>query len=181
MRAWREFEPHVLLWVTGCPSFTVDHYVRQAAIEFLDRSGAFRRRVWLPPVGPGQYSLQPPGEARLIRLRGLSDADGDIDLRGARAEVCGGVVKLDPPAASQLMADLVLVPTQDAEGVEDDIFELHVEPIAELAAAKLMMLPQRPWTDQRTAASIMAGMGARYGFAAHQAAGRDPIIVPFRP
>ena len=63
-----------------------------------------------------------------------------------------GSISLTPfyAAPSTIFLRVALIPTSAATSVEDEIYELYHEAIVSGVKARLMFMPKKTWTDQKT-------------------------------
>lgn len=168
MRTWDWFYPKVLPDVLGCPEPTVDEHLRDAARRFCFKTGCWRADLdrILTRAGRADYDISYPDSADGVRLIGATLGGHDIGLEVAdvsmarRREGRSGrdrlrtmdlrTATLMPTPAidgSELRIEAVLQPSQDAEGVPDNIGDLYRLEIATGALASLLMMNKQPWTN----------------------------------
>lgn len=172
MKAWAEFYPDSLPELPGVPLVMLDHWLRQTAIEFCERSRAYV--VELAPIdavaGQMAYPLTLPAETDLVEVVGVEFADEPLDPRAPgelrreygnwRAEIgtpqaytqrgLDALLLVPAPAAAAAAAIVVeaaLKPAAAATGIADWVFTRWREPLVAGVKAKLMAMADRPWTQ----------------------------------
>ena len=97
MKTWDAFLPRVMPDVPGCPAFTVEEAVIEAAIQFLRDSG-----VWISAgvvtlattvAGQASYAVTVPENAGIARLRAawVGDEELEVLLPGEELDRAPGV------------------------------------------------------------------------------------------
>lgn len=172
MKAWSAFYPDVLPELPGAPDIVVDHWLRNAAIEFCERSRILIED--LDPesavVGQGEYDLVPDVGRDIVEVidvsyNGVALRPRSVDYLentyggdwGARLGVpdCYTQLTADKlllvPAPSAALTDAIkikvaLKPSATATGIDDWLFIKYRFGIAAGAKAKLMsMAGNVPW------------------------------------
>lgn len=204
--SWRDFVPLVRLSTAKCPVSAIVAQLRDAAREFCAAT-----RVWTlvsesGPLLAGEavYGLRPPGQAdvsavltaracgaALIPLtpdqwRTLEPAEHKTPTHFTVTEP--GLVHLYPTPTEDLPAALVvtvaLQPAVASAQAPQFLLTKHGQIIAKGAQARLLFMPDRPWTDPKTGALLASefndGMaGARINV---DRGGADaPSRVTYRP
>lgn len=173
-KTWDQFYNFVLPQLPAVPNLSlVQHHVKQAAIEFLDRSKVWR--VDLDPISvtPRFHTIDleaPQDASAVIEIAELwfqgekliaKTSEQLTEIYGAWQEQVGtpkfylglniSQIRLVPmpssAAPSGITGRAALKPTQDATGIEDDLFDEYVRVIAAGAIAALCALPRKPWSD----------------------------------
>ncbi len=172
MREWADFIPQVALYLPGCPSFTIADAVRDAAIEFCERSRAWNaERVTLGNTVAGQrdYSLTTNpvavGLCHLsaawiggIEIAPLNPGDAEDSEPAATAAARDCRIKLTGRASFRLVpaptssgdvviANVAYAPTDAAPGIPEFIAREWHEAIERRAIAELMLQPDKPWSS----------------------------------
>jgi hypothetical protein len=179
-----EFMPYVLPLVPGASQIAAAFMVRLAAREFLERTRAWRHTLTVD-VTTNDFEIPVPDYAELHRVERASWGPIDLtvsqfnDLPADWQSMTPAVPKyvsqsewgrliLYPFEAGTLSLSVFLKPKAGHDFTRSSVmlqdyynqvpdFLLHqfAEPIGCGAAARLQMLPERPWTDP-AAASINA-------------------------
>lgn len=158
--------PFILPNVAGCPDATVLHHVRQACIEFCERTLVWRE--WLPPVevdaGTAGYLVTMPvgaGMAKLLAV-GRDSAAGDVvtDDAGRELVINGhsvdavwtddrAAISMHPIPAEAFTLELraALKPTQAAESAPSMLFGQFARQIADGALAGLYDMTGAVWEN----------------------------------
>lgn len=167
-----DLAPFVLPSVPGCPDPTLLHHLRQAAIEFCERTLAWQQD--LDPitsvVNTQSYALVFPAGSVLVKLLAFT-VDGDeafvvtpekgrrLVLHDSGRDVAWTDdrvnVKVHPtPAAAGVIYGFkaALKPTQAATTIADAVGEHYAKEIAAGALAGLLDLASVPWADPVKAA-----------------------------
>jgi len=173
MVSWRDFIPQVQHAVAGCPMSSMVNAVREAAIEFCAES-----KVWtmdsMPTTilaGESSYSLDPPDNADLasverVRLLGADlrpnstfEWDEKRDESGAPRDYMVTeplVVHLWPtPDAtnpSAMKVKVALQPSSTSSQGPAFLLARYKEGIVAGALSKLMLIPDKTWTNPQLAA-----------------------------
>lgn len=174
--SWRNFVPLVRQSTAKCPVSGIAAQVREAAREFCARA-----RIWTDKslaadvlAGESAYGLRPPDQAdvrgllsvrfggqRLTPLapaqwRNLPDQTATAPTHFIFNEP--NVVRLYPTpladVAGALLVEVVLMPAVRSSGGPEFLLSKHGTTIAFGAISRLMLMPDRPWSD--------AGGGAFY-------------------
>ena len=173
---WDDFAPYVLPYAPGCPDATMEHHVRQAAIEFCRAT-----LVWQADLtaiaGDGASTVfaltMPTGAAACKLLRvvinvtgyqpQLADVvtpdigaerirDGNLRPCAFTGDLSGLVVFPAQPTTASIAPTAALKPSQAAAVFPDDLFNQHANDIAAGALASLLSMPKQEWTDMQAAA-----------------------------
>lgn len=176
--AFSEFLPEVMLYVPDCPQIVIINAIRNAAIEFCERSHIWQEdlsgidvvadqgtyTVTLP-VGSTLVGIStvwfdgrlliPCGADQLTRLYRLTDWR---DLKGAPAyytRLLSSEIRLVPAPPNSEVGVLgiraVLAPTRAAAGIETEIYDDYLEAIAAGARARLHGMVGQPFYDPNLA------------------------------
>ena len=163
---WDGFYPYVLPSVIGCPNPTVDHHIRQAAIEFCRRTLCYT--VTLDPITADgvsfKFDLDLPSQTQPVKIMAAEVAGRDYPVvdtqRGLQlvrqdsvADFCftqdKKTLNVHPlrTKGESVVVDMALMPTQTATSIADDVAVPYMQEIAYGAIASLQMLPGQAWTD----------------------------------
>lgn len=178
-KVWADFHDRILPDVPSCPVGQVNLMLREAVIEFYERSGVLVAALDPIPVldATATYDLTPPIGYSVVRIEELMMGDLrllPIDL--ARLSqmyinwqsiegppqyyTCETIDTLrlvptpDQDYTDTLVPRVVLAPTRSSAGIDEDwVFEQWVDELSAGAMARLMRMQQKPWTDlQRSVA-----------------------------
>lgn len=172
-KAWSDFLPWVLPDVRDCPDLIAADAVRNAAIEFCERSRAWRHD--LDPITAAanvpEYSLDAPAntvvwEVMSVRFQGQPitlKAPDDLDVlmpgwQEEKGEVVHYFVKdfrrtlrlVRIPGSSvpnAIRVNAALKPSVASSTVEEDFFEEHYRHVAAGAKAALLSMAAKAWTN----------------------------------
>lgn len=168
MKAWDQFFPDILLDVLECPEPVVTHALKRAAQDFFKQTLLWK--IWLEPMRTAAntilYELELEPRSELVRIeRATLDgrpvvistaanlpADWMTNPQGIEDcifTVDGKSIYLIPPkdAGQTLLIEASLRPADSALGIEDYLFDLYGETIANGAKARLLRQPRKAWTD----------------------------------
>lgn len=168
--AWyNEVLPHL----PGCPEPLALNAIRNAVIEFMERSWVFSDFLDAVSVNAtiADIEFETPDDLLVSKLltAWYDDAKLVIKTPDEMEEIFGQnwstktgtpthatqlnerELRLVPIPAADLQNALLMrvtfKPTRDSTAVDERIFEEYLEPIACGALAKLFILPQKPWTN----------------------------------
>lgn len=172
MKAWSAFYPDVLIELPGAPLPLVDHWLRNAAIEFCERSKAYRLDLAALDTVAAQmgYAVTPPdglepieilsvtydGEPLTVQAPGaLSDRYGDWQAEVGTPEYFtqqdGATLLLVPAPADAAVAALkikaAVKPSPTATGIDDWLFSRWRTAIASGCKAHLLLMADKPWSN----------------------------------
>ena len=167
MKPIDDFLPLILPRATGCPEPIAFDAIRQAAIEFCERT-----RIWRDTdqfmadefgdiFAPAQSVVYQIEDARFDGRRlipiGVQDLNGmypDCDWTTKTGEQPQYVTQLHPdtikvvPSMSGMVTlTLLLKPTNNAQELPDFIFDQYARTIADGALAEILMIPGQPYTN----------------------------------
>lgn len=157
---WSEMFPVLQMAAMSAPPNIMETALRQSAIEFLSRTGALERDVYIDlQEGVMDYQLHGPDGYRVNFVREVC-ADG-LKLRSAPSIDCQyvnpGMYVFMPPDSLVLgsqpdedLPDGLLVraslqPSQDSCAIDDDIYQRYGEIIVEGALSRMLIIPNTPW------------------------------------
>lgn len=202
MKAWDAFLPRVMPDVPGCPSFTVEEAIRQAAIDFFHESGAWLAAgtAVLASTAAGQagYAVTVPDNTGIARLRAVWVGSEEVEvlLPGEELDIAPGeraeqwrvgltsptTIQLSPAplqGGQQITAAVAYEPTEAAEGIDDVLFARWRTAIEAKAKTLLLAQPGEEWT-QPLALSLHEGIYQREVMLASNSVGpvrRRPLRV----
>lgn len=176
-RAFGELTTDLLLAAPGCPGILAERLVRMAADEFCRTALVWKTRQPLLDmrIGRYEYTAAPPENARVAMI--LSVSCEKSRLAPALAENLAvenpnwrryysetptryvmerfDTVRLIPipnrDADGVVELETALAPAEDAEGLEDFLWERHGADISLGARAMLLDMESRPWSDRESA------------------------------
>jgi hypothetical protein len=178
MASYEAFLSRVLPEVTGCPEIIAIQAIRDAAIDFCERSHAYQQD--LDPIttrkAAGEYDLEPPTGYVVARIMNawfgpnkLVPAAPDMirvpDAYRATpgqsspkfyfqktAKTFSVLPVPDVQTNSALTIRAALKPTRSSDSIDDEIFEEYAEIIAHGAKYRLMLMPAKPFSNESAAA-----------------------------
>lgn len=189
------FMPFVLPYANGCPDLTAEFHVRQAAIEFFQRSLAWRQDLdaVMTVADQDAYSIPAPSGSSIVKLLSYTyDGSGgslvDVDMGKALVLNQSGVevgwsidratFTVNPVPAEddlEIVLHVALKPSQASTSIPATMFEQYVQYIAHGALAGVLDIPGEPWTNPAKAADYRSMFNAdiaRVGAIVAKAAGR---------
>lgn len=186
---WEEFYRLVQPHVPGCPEVVMDNHIRDAAVDFCERSEVWTYQALAEQTvdGVSDYPVAIPGSSVLenvisvhvdgLLLARVSELHSSNNPTAPKGMPRRYSVFEDqelrffptPDRAYTLYATVVLKPTLAASGVEDFIFRTHGRTIACGAIASLMITPGKEWTNLELAAYYKT----KFSRGADDAKGRD--------
>jgi hypothetical protein len=180
MQALSAFYSRILPYLPGCSEPMVDQVLVTSAIEFCEATNSLRQNLdaFNTRVGAIEYDIDPPSAQHTIaRVMGVA-VDG-VELAPGMAEVIKNdlptqaakprafytdrtdsvlTLRLSPPPdmAYRVVVNVALRPARSASELDDDLYNLWVDPIVSGAIARAMMIPDQPFTNPAQAAALMA-------------------------
>lgn len=178
MKSFSDFLPFVTPFAPSAPDPLATHYIRQAAIDFCQRTRFWRYVDEFDVAGdtteiiavPGQSSLfeiekawfQPTSESRWVELTKKPYAEIDQSLLDQEAntytlpniisQIDYNSVTLVPRASGKLRISMFLTPSYDAKSCPDNLFNNFASTIADGALSDILMIPEQPYTNPNLAA-----------------------------
>lgn len=179
MKPLSAFYPRILPYLPGCPEPLVDQVLVNSAIEFAENSLTLRQNLdpFNTIVGIVQYDLDPPTTNHDInRVMGVTL--GGRELHPGMAEAIRGdlptanatprgfytdrtdntfTLMLSPPpdAVTSVVVNVTLRPARGATMLDDDLYNIWIDPIVSGAIARAMQIPDQPFTDYARANELL--------------------------
>lgn len=169
--------PHIDQYAPGCPAPTAYFGIRQAAIDFCERTRLWRYEDDFDIPGDESESITTPYGSVLHEIELVQFDDEDLEpqttdwldknCRGWRANELTGqpsyVVQTEPNTlrvvpwvAGHINLFLWLKPSQDATELPDFIIDQYRETIAHGALARILMMPGQPFSNPNLAGTFGA-------------------------
>jgi len=162
---WSGFFPEILTVAIGCPDPLAEAKVRQAAIEFFQRTRSWVE--WLEPAvsieGIAEYDLDLPAQSDVARVE-RATVDGipieitsyrDAPYDWTRLELASqGLISRDlktfvlgrsVAAGLSIQVQVALTPSRTSTGLPDDLYEKYVDDIVHGARYRVLMTPNTPF------------------------------------
>lgn len=179
MKPLSAFYPRILPYLPGCPEPIVDQVLVNAAIEFAENSLTIRQNLdtFNTVIGISQYDLDPPtsnhdiNRVMSVAVNGKELAPGMAevirnDLQTATATPRGFytdrtdntfTLRLSPPPDKVLpvVVAVTLRPARNATQLDDDMYNIWIDPIVAGAIARAMEIPDQPYTNFARAQELM--------------------------
>lgn len=179
MKPLSAFYPRILPYLPGCPESLVDQVLVNAAIEFAEGSLTLRQNLdpFNTIIGVDQYDLDPPSDHDINRVMGVTVNGRELkpgmaeairnDLPTASATPRGFytdrtdntfTLRLTPPPDKVLpvIVAVTLRPTRNATTLDDDMYNIWIDPIVSGAIARAMQIPDQPFTNYARAQELFA-------------------------
>lgn len=179
MKPLSAFYPRILPYLPGCPEPLVDQVLVNSAIEFAENSLTIRQNLdpFNTIVGIVQYDLDPPTTNHEInRVMGVTL--GGRELHPGMAEAIRGdlptanatprgfytdrtdntfTLMLSPPpdVVTSVLVNVTLRPSRSAVLLDDDMYNIWIDPIVSGAIARAMQIPDQPFTDYARANELL--------------------------
>lgn len=171
MKPLSVFYPRILPYLPGCSEPLVDQVLVNSAIEFAETSLTLRQNLdpFKTVVGITQYDLDPPTAFHEINRVMSVTMDGKElsaglfeavrnDLPTANAKPRGFftdrtdntfTLRLSPPPDGRytIVVGVNLRPTRNATQLDDDLYNIWIDPIVSGAIARAMQIPDQPFTN----------------------------------
>lgn len=183
MKPLSAFYPRILPYLPGCPEPVVDQVLVNSAIEFAESSLTIRQNLdtFNTIVGLAQYDLDPPTSNHDInRVMGVTLNGRELhpglaeairgDLPTATATPRGFytdrtdntfTLMLSPPPdmVVPVVVNVTLRPTRNATMLDDDMYNIWIDPIVSGAIARAMQIPDQPFTNYARANELLLSAG----------------------
>lgn len=190
MALWSAWFPDVQPHVAECPIVIMEHELRRAAQAFFEGSRVWKVTLDPVPVVAGQktVTIAPTDpEQDLVRIETAwydgkplpvysadeMDASFDEDWQEhtgdpmAVTQMIPGVARLYPvpvsDAATGLKCRVSVRPSDTATGIPDELRVKYKEAIAAGAKARLMLYPNKPWSNVDLGVAMAAAFDAAIG------------------
>lgn len=184
MKPLSAFFPRILPYLPGCPEPLAAQVLLDAAIEFCDSSLVLRQNLdsFKTFTGQVQYDLDPPSAQHDINrvmgvtldgkelVAGMAEAiRGDLPIAGAKPRgfytdrtdsVFTLMLSPPPDGAYNVVVNVALSPARTATQLDDDLFNLWVEPVVAKTLARAMQIPGQPFSNPAQA-QILLNSAAR--------------------
>lgn len=180
-KTWEKWFDEVLPDVPGCPQPVAKNAIRNAAIEFFERSWAYRvdhaaidalaaigSYAYVPPAGYkvampvlvwfNKLSLAPKSAGQLVELYAHWPSQTGTRPLYYLQEALEKLIVVPAPDAALVGAitlKVALKPTRASADIDDTLFEKYLEEIAHGAKGKLFAMKKKPWSDPGLAGSYL--------------------------
>ena len=179
MKPLSVFYPRILPYLPGCSEPLVDQVLVNSAIEFAENSLTLRQNLdsFKTVAGVSQYDLDPPTTNHDInRVMGVTLDGQELtagmfeairnDLPPANAKPRGFytdrtdnvfTLKLSPPPDGKytVVVAVTLRPARAATQLDDDLYNIWIDPIVSGAIARAMQIPDQPFTNFARAQQLL--------------------------
>ena len=171
MKPLSAFYPRILPYLPGCSEPMVDQVLVNAAIEFAENSMTLRQNLdsFKTTAGVVQYDLEPPTKYHDVnRVMGVTVDGKELqpglfeairnDMPTGQAKPRGFytdrtdntfTLKLSPPPDDvyDVIVAVTLRPARGATMLDDDLYNIWIDPIVSGAIARAMQVPDQPFTN----------------------------------
>lgn len=186
MKPLSVFYSRIKPFVATCPEPTIDQALLDASIRFCEDSKVIHEvgEAFTTVATVGAYEVESPTDQRVTSIRqvwcdGIPIAPlmGDtspaaLTTTGTPTNYYGTRVGSEfllqlypiPDKACSITVDAAFCPTRSATQVEDDLFDLWAEAIINGALARIMSIPDQPYSNpERASGAAMSfnGLSAR--------------------
>jgi hypothetical protein len=164
VKTWADFDSYYLHEVQGCTYLTAANALRMAAQEFCERTKCWRATLDAVPMvtGTSVYDFDLDTEQTLVKLLSAKLDDQDIGLLlhdqdgGTMPGICAlspseFLIQPTPVTGQEVVIKAVLMPSNSASGIEDDLFAQYARAIAMGAKAILFAMAYQPFTNPTAA------------------------------
>jgi len=179
MKPLSAFYPRILPYLPGCPEPLVDQVLLNSAIEFCEASLTLRQNLdsFRTVVGKVEYDLDPPTKNHDInRVMGVTLDGRELrpglfeairnDMPTANAIPRGFytdrtdntfTLRLSPPPDKvyPVTVSVTLRPARNAVLLDDDLYNIWIDPIVSGAIARAMQIPDQPFTNPGCAQELL--------------------------
>jgi len=179
MKPLSAFYSRILPYLPGCSEPMVDQVLVTSAIEFAEASLVLRQSLdpFNTVVGKVEYDLDPPTNNHDINRVMSVNVDGNEmapgmaeslrnDLPTANAKPRGFytdrtdntfVLRLSPPPDEvyRVVVGVTLSPSRTATLLDDDLYNLWIEPVVNGAIARAMQIPDQTFTNFQQAMYLL--------------------------
>ena len=179
MKALSAFYPRILPYLPGCSEPMVDQVLVNSAIEFAEASLTIRQNLdqFNTVIGLSSYDLDPPtAQHDINRVMGVTVNGKELnaglfevirnDLPTAHAMPRGFytdrtdntfTLRLSPPPdkAYPVVVAVTLRPARGATQLDDDMYNIWIDPIVSGAIARAMQIPDQPFTNYARAQELL--------------------------
>jgi len=179
MKPLSAFYPRILPYLPGCPEPLVDQVLLNSAIEFCEASLTLRQNLdsFRTVVGKVEYDLDPPTKNHDInRVMGVTLDGRELrpglfeairnDMPTANAIPRGFytdrtdntfTLRLSPPPDKvyPVTVSVTLRPARNAVLLDDDLYNIWIDPIVSGAIARAMQIPDQPFTNPGRAQELL--------------------------
>lgn len=207
---YEEFFPDVLPYVPDCPDITALAAIRDACVEFCDRSHYLQETLERDDIeaGEAEYTLAcTPGYTVVMALNavykkktllnttheflsgmfGSNWREREGEPRYFLQEKPGSIIFSPTPdedVSEGWYATVVLKPSRDSKLIDERVLENWHEAIGFGARARIHAIPNQPFFDQISADKFRSWFIAKCNEAriqTRQGVGRAPLRVKFKP
>lgn len=169
MRDLSDFLPKVMPFALNCPEPAAIEALRDAAQEWCRRTRMWREWDEFQTTGEDIESVSVPPGAQIFEIeqawfdgRPLTPGrfDRTVSPWGDREDggyprcittVRANEIMLRPRCVGMLRISMFMMPSEDGDTVPDELFDRHASEMGKGALAKLLLLPNQPYTNPKMA------------------------------
>ena len=180
MKPLSAFYPRILPYLPGCSEPMVDQVLVNSAIEFAEMSLTLRQNLdpFNTVIGVSSYDLDPPtaqhdiNRVMSVNVNGKELGAGLAEIirndlptanatpRGFYTDRTDSIftLRLSPPPDKvyPVIVAVTLRPSRSATQLDDDMYNIWIDPIVSGAIARAMMIPDQPFTNPAQAQALLA-------------------------
>jgi len=171
VKALSEFYPRIIPYLPGISEPMVNQVLVDSAIEFCDTSLVLRENLdtFYTSIGRIEYDLDPPStQHNISRVMGVA-VDGKalsgVEYESLRNDFATSnavpkgfytdrtgstlTLRLTPPPDKiyPVVVNVTLRPARSATLLEDDLYNIWIDPVVTGAIARAMQIPDQPFTN----------------------------------
>jgi hypothetical protein len=182
MKSLDTLAPSIKVYAPGVADPTMFFGIRQAAIEFCERTRLWRYEDDFTVTADDGEVISAPNGAEIHEVEAVFFNGQELDpkatswlddhMRGWRTGELTGLpkyytqtepdtIRLAPQEAGQVNVSVWLKPSQDADELPDWIVDQHREAIAHGALARILLIPNQSFTNPELGAAFAASFGRR--------------------
>lgn len=165
---WRDFEPYVMPFVSGCPLPVLEHHARLVAMDFCRRTLCFTRTLEPLMAMAADIEMEPPRHTQIVKVKAVAVDGKEVALashgRGnalLRSGHTGDLAFTEDNRTlfvypvvprAQVVVDAALAPTLTATGLDDLIAGEYAQDMAHGIIAAIQRIPKQDFTDMAASA-----------------------------
>jgi hypothetical protein len=182
MKSLDDFSANIKLYAPGCADPTMYFALRQAAIEFCERTRLWRYEDEFQASASDCEAIFAPASSEIHEIEAVFFNGQKLDpattswlddhMRGWRSGELSGLpkyvtqiepntIRLVPQEAGAVKVDLWLKPSHDADEVPDWMVDQHRETIAYGALGRVLLIPNQSFTNPELGAAFGSAFQAK--------------------
>lgn len=189
MKSIDAFAASINQFAPGCPDPTMYFGVRQAAIEFCERTRLWRYEDDFTVSADDAEVISAPNGAEIHEIEAVffngqelepkATSWLDVHMRGWRAGELSGLpkyftqaepdtIRLVPQEAGKVNVSVWLKPAQNADALPDWIVDQHRETISHGALSRILLIPNQAFTNPELGMVFAASFGRKLDEICHK-------------